>query len=180
MEKTNTVLGNEFEKAGSDLLAAFSAFAATDINKVPFSHSWTPGQVMEHLVKSIGGVLYFLDQPGQPANRPADQLVNNIRQTFLDFSIKMLSPEFVVPEEKDYDKETMTGAMQHIISGVSAAIKNEDLSVLSGFAFPGSEGGLTKLELVHFGTVHILRHTHQLQNIYQYINNQKVNNYESA
>src|SRR5688500_18384836 len=80
-------------------ITAFDRFTAEQINVVPFEGSWTPAQVAEHIIKATSGLP---DNKTAPADRSADAKVAEIESVFLNFDIKMKSPEFVLPGNKEF------------------------------------------------------------------------------
>ena len=74
----------------------------------------------------------------------------------------MKSPDFIVPESKDYDKEGLLDHLQKALGLIGETAKSLDLSqTCTAFPFPGYEE-LTRLEWVYFVICHTRRHSHQL------------------
>ena len=118
----------------------------------------------EHVRKSLKGGAVLLTTNTKPSERPPGQFIENIKNTFLNFSIKMNSPEFIIPTEMIYNKDILIEKLSSA-KEISEVAKTLDLSELCmGFAFPVL-GHLTRLEIIHFYTYHIQRHDHQLENI---------------
>ena len=96
-----------------------------------------------------------------------DEKVKEIRRDFGDFSIRMTSPDFVVPGNKQYDREELLQSLSALKTEIVNAANHFDLSeTCMEFAFP-VYGHLTRLETINFIIVHTQRHIHQLKNIYQ-------------
>lgn len=160
----NKELYCEFDKASGEMLQLLSALNQAQLNAVPFEGSWTAAQVGEHLRKSYE-VKNLLYHPVQPTHRAPDQWVEQIRTDFLNFSVKMQSPEFVVPEAIIYDKDALIGALKNSREQILQATETLDLSLTCpAFAFP-VYGALTRLETIHFLICHTLRHNRQLKGI---------------
>ena len=105
LSNTNELLA-EIEKAVSDLVNLFSSLDDNKINVVPYQGSWTAGQLLRHITKSTTATAAAMQMPSQPAERDAGKRINEIRTVFLDFDHTLQSPEFIVPEEGHYNKQT--------------------------------------------------------------------------
>lgn len=138
---------------------AFKTADNDDINSAPFTGSWTPAQVMNHLTKSNLSIAKAMSFEGSEAHRGADKRVPELRQMFLDYSVKYKSSEFIKPEEGLYDKQLCINAFKHAIETLneSAAAAN----VTDAISHPAF-GEITKLELLHFTVFHLQRHLRQL------------------
>ena len=156
----------EFIKTAQDLEKILSAIPETGFNQDPNNRGWTAGQVFRHLVKSNGGFLQVINGPVKETHRPPDEWVKKISSDFSDFSIKMESPEPVVPEMKEYDKERMLHSVQEINKGLLYSIQNLDLTkTCTLFRLP-VYGLLTRLEAIYFVIAHTKRHLYQLNKFY--------------
>ncbi|MGZ3928233.1 MAG: hypothetical protein ACXVJG_14855, partial [Mucilaginibacter sp.] len=62
-------LPNEIEKTKKELLNALGQFDQGNINIVPFEGSWTGGQVAEHVLKSVSGILENIKGTTVPTER---------------------------------------------------------------------------------------------------------------
>lgn len=136
------------------------------LNVVPFAKSWTAAQVLAHVTKSVRAMSQAMEMPGKPAARDATARVQELKDMFLNFSVKYVSPEFIVPEDKQYTKtEIMAGlesCSRQLLKNAATANTGEIIS-LPLF------GEITKMELLHFVLYHTQRHLHQLQNILTHI-----------
>lgn len=147
----------------SEFYDFFSAIPAETINTIPFPGSWTPAQLVRHLLMANGGCLEELSGPVQHTTRPYDTGVDQIRNAFLDFSVKFQAPEFVVPPAIDYDKEELLASWKNTQSGLLDAVDQQDLTqTCLLFELPGL-GYLTRWEVLHFLLYHTQRHLRQLQ-----------------
>jgi hypothetical protein len=156
-------LREELDATFACLHSLFTAVPENAINTVPFPGSWTPGQLLRHLEMANGGCLETLRGPVQDTARPFDTAVENIRNSFLDFSTKFESPDFVVPPAIHYDKEDLLGSVRSIRSGLLTALDTHDLTqTCLLFEFPAI-GYLTRWEVLHFVLYHTQRHTEQLR-----------------
>ncbi|OQP46893.1 hypothetical protein A4H97_05065 [Niastella yeongjuensis] len=159
---TATELLQEFEAATEGYLDIVSGLNQDEINTVPFLGSWTAAQVTEHLCKSDNGMINALNGPVHTTNRPPDAGVGNLRHVFLDFSTKLQSPEFIIPEERTYDKDTLIYSFKAGREQIGEAIKSLDLT--SSLHMP-IFGEPTRLELIYFVIFHTQRHINQVKHI---------------
>ena len=160
---TNTpALLEAIKAAGADLRDQLSGLGADRINTVPFEGSWTAAQLADHVSKATAGLAATMAMEGEPTDRQPDERVDALKTTFLDFSLKMQSPDFIKPGPGPYQKEEILAALDNAFGTVGAVDANADMSVvLNGLPM----GPITKLELLHFVLYHTLRHNHQLENI---------------
>ncbi|HTD99439.1 MAG TPA: DinB family protein [Mucilaginibacter sp.] len=164
---------DELKDTGSELKQVLSSFAQEDINKVPFAGSWTAGQVAEHVLKSASGVLANVNSDVQPTERNPEEHVKMLSDAFLNFEIKMKSPDFILPTDEPKEKTTLLNSLSHTINNLEQAARTEDLSATcTAFEMP-TVGALTRIEWLSFANVHTLRHIHQLKNIKQAIDQHK-------
>lgn len=159
-------LAKDITNAGNDFLTALSVFSDEDFNKQSFEDSWTPGEVAEHVLKQIQGTLNNVNGPTAESNRQADASVPMFRKIFLDFSIKMKSPDFILPSTGKKEKWILESRLKKSFDDLAAfAASGIDLTVLcTNFQMP-TVGNLSRLEWLSFADVHTQRHTHQLKEI---------------
>jgi len=149
----------------ANFLTALNKFNPDNFNTIPFEGSWTPGQVAEHVFKSLDHSPQLLSGPSKPTERNPEQNVAGIRRMFLDFSTKMKSPDFILPSDEPKDLASLTKKLGDTLQAVIDAAKTIDVNLtIVGFEFPGS-GPMTRIELLNFLSVHTQRHTHQLEAI---------------
>lgn len=160
--KSSTEFLQEFEAATDAYLEIVAGLSQEEINTVPFEGSWTAAQVTEHLYKSDNGMIKALTGPVQPTNRPPDAMVDNLRATFLDFSTKLKSPDFIIPVEGTHDKEALISAFKASREQIGKAIKTLDLTETCHLPIFGAP---TRLEIIAFVIFHTQRHTNQVKHI---------------
>lgn len=154
----------DVEKTVTELLQTLSAFNDNTFNTVPFEGSWTAGQVTEHVLKS-SGVSVVLSGRTAPAERDPEQYIAPLREQFLNFGIKMTSPDFILPSEGPHDKQALMQELTDVWKKTVAIAETQDLSALClDFEMP-MVGAMTRKEWISFLSVHTQRHTHQLKNI---------------
>ena len=163
----NTTLIASIKQTMEELQKVFSSFTQQQVDVVPFKESWTAGQVAEHIIKAIGNVPEFLNSNTVPTNeRPFDGNVAMLEHIFLDFSTKMQSPPFILPEATQHDKEAILEQFSNLKTQMITAAETLDLTLTcKSFEMPGL-GFLTRFEWLNFFVVHTKRHTHQLEKIY--------------
>jgi len=145
-----------------EMLSLVSSTNGSDINAIPFEGSWTTAQLATHVTKSNKAIAQGLHIEGKPAHRNLEEGVPHLKKMFLNFETKFKSPEFIVPENKQYDKEAVVAALNASIEQLKeAAIKVNLAEIINLPVF----GEITKLELLHFVLYHTQRHIHQLKGI---------------
>lgn len=156
-EKTEVL--NAIENVISEINGLLSSLDENKINKVPYKDSWTAGQVSRHVSKSINGMAKTMRIEAKPAERRVDEKIPMLKNVFLDFSKKLVSPSFIVPEESLYE----IGAARTELNNAFEMFKESTLSAnLSELPENLPLGAITKLELLHFVMFHTQRHLHQL------------------
>ncbi len=160
--KTDNILLQEFEHATQAYLNIVAGLSQDEINTVPFLGSWTAAQVTEHLCKSDKGMINALNGVVYPTNRPPDAGVQGLRDTFLDFSTKLPSPDFIIPEDATYDKDTLIEKYTTGREQIGKAIETLDLTTTCHMPIFGEP---TRLEIIYFVIFHTQRHTNQVKRI---------------
>jgi len=132
------------------------------VNTVPYEGSWTAPQLLTHVTKSISGTAQAMGAPGKPAERDPGQRMDEFKKIFLDFSIKMNSPEFIVPEDRIYEKATTIEKLEDAFGQLQKNAADANLTELvEDLPF----GPTTKLEILYFTLVHTQRHLQQMERI---------------
>lgn len=159
------------DETSSKLIMAVDAVDVHTFNSVPFPSSWTSAQVMVHVIKSNLTISKALKLEGKIIEREPDDRVDELKELFLDFTIKFQSPEFILPPESWYNKEQLEKDFLQSIDQLKEEALHVDLAeAISHEAF----GVITKLELLYFVLFHTQRHIHQLQNIITYFFTKKA------
>lgn len=77
----------------------------------------------------------------------------------------MKSPDFIVPQEKEYNQQELIKTLTAIKDEIAEAIETLDTNkTCTGFELPNS-GFITRAEAITFTIVHTQRHIHQLRNM---------------
>jgi uncharacterized damage-inducible protein DinB len=161
----NQAIYQEYMNTYRELLQLLSAFSQEQLNTPPAAGSWTAAQVGRHLQK--GTIADAIEAPGAPTLRAPDEKEAAIKSVFLDFNTKLQSPDFVIPEPGEYNKQQLLQEMEAMVHRTGKAIQAQDLSMTyTGFDFP-QMGQLTKQEWVCFAVSHAKRHIRQVKRIYE-------------
>jgi hypothetical protein len=155
----------ELEETGKQLQEVLSSFDQKEFNTIPFEGSWTAGQVAEHVLKSVSGILTVVQGRTKDTDRDPDEKTPMIAGIFLNFDKKLKNPDFLTPTDSPKDKAALVDALERKMAGLVAATKLNDLSVTClDLELPGS-GEFTRSEWGHLVLYHTQRHIHQLKNI---------------
>lgn len=159
----------DFRKTFSALENAINAFSDKSYNEIPFENSWTPAEVVQHIILSIENFASVLNGTTEETMRPVDMLIPKFESIFLNFETKMKSPAFIDPKRESYSREEQLIKVKQAADTILNAIKELDLSpTCLDFKLP-SIGVMTRLEAVYFVIFHTQRHTHQLIEIKQFL-----------
>ncbi len=149
----------------NDLMQLLSSFNDEQINVVPFTGSWTAGQLSKHVLMSNLGFIEIMNGPYKETQRQPDKMVQKIKSDFLDFSTKSQSADNLKPPLIDYNKNELLIALETLKENMNQVIEISDLTkTCTAFELP-IYGFLTRWEALHFILYHTQRHIHQLKNI---------------
>jgi len=149
-------------EAVSDMGGLMESLNEIQVNTVPYEDSWTAGQLFNHVTKSISGLGGAMLKEAPEAERDPAEKVAGFQKTFLDFSTKMQSPDFIIPDPGPYQKQQTIEALKQAFEVLKENAGKANLNeLLTGLPM----GDATKLELLHFVLYHTQRHLHQLQKI---------------
>ena len=153
----------EIERTTDELLQIIGGFEENKFNEMPFKDSWTPGQVAEHIYLSVAGILSTVKGSTGPTNRDPRQMVAPLRDVFLNFDIKMQSPDFILPSNDPKDKKSLMHSLKETWTGLARTAGTQDLyATCLDFDMP-TIGPMTRLEWISFAVVHTQRHIWQLK-----------------
>ena len=159
----------EIKRTKEHLLETLFQFDEVNINTIPFEGSWTGGQVAEHVLKSLSGASMNVSGEVKHTERAPDEHVKELRDIFLDMSIKMKSPEGIVPSDEPKNKEALAARLGDKLDGLKSVAANEDLTQTCTLFEMYKMGALTRLEWISFSMYHTQRHTNQLKNIIDHL-----------
>lgn len=153
--------------AVSDMGGLMQSLNENQVNTVPYADSWTAGQLFSHVTKSINGMAGAMLKESAPTERDPGEKIAMLRETFLNFSTKMQSPDFIIPDDGPFEKQTSIEALEKAASTFKENTSKANLKdVVTGLPF----GDVTKLELLHFLLYHTLRHLQQMHKIADALN----------
>jgi DinB family protein len=168
-KKMKNTLQIEWELTSNDLLQGLASIKTEDFNRIPFKGSWTAGQLAEHMEKAIGPEVLF--GRVHPTERRPDEKVEAIQAVFLNFDIKMRSPDFIQPTGTVHQQDQLIASLEKKVSLVKEAISTLDLSeTCDDFNIPVF-GEFTRLEWISLFISHTQRHIRQLKNIAEKLKN---------
>lgn len=144
-----------------------SSFSEEEFNTIPYKDGWTAGQTTQHIILACSGYPELFGGRKQKTIRKYEEFVSQLDSIFLNFNSKMNAPEFLIPEKKDYNKNSLTLSILKIESDLLEETEKHDLTLTClDFHAPGFEN-FTIYEWIHFALVHTQRHTHQLNSIFK-------------
>lgn len=161
-ERSLAALFGPLDQQMLELLQVLSPLSEQQINTAPFPGSWTAAQTTRHIIKSNGSIGQALSLPGEKTMRTPDQRVPELKEIFLDFTVKFQAAPFITPTREVYEKERLIADLKRSTSRLKQASREADLDdAIHHPAF----GGITKLELLYFVQFHTQRHVRQVKNI---------------
>lgn len=156
-------LYGDINEAVAALDGLISSLDENKINTIPYAGSWTAGQLIRHITKSTDGMAKVMRAESKPAERAIDERAAELKKIFLDFSSNLQSPDFIVPEDRHYEKLEVIKELNSSFEQFRESTDKANLSdLVEGLPF----GAVTKLELLHFVLYHTQRHLHQMKRIY--------------
>lgn len=159
-------LAKEYGELYISLLQIIADFNEKDYNKQPSTGGWTPAQVVQHIILATGGLP---DQNTKEADRLYSEKDELTRAAFLNYNIKMQSPEFLQPDSREYNRDEQVKMLESIRDNHLISIRDKDLfAECLDFELP-VWGTLTRYEWLKFIGYHTTRHMHQLKNIHNVI-----------
>ena len=139
-----------------------SAVDEEKVNTVPYEGSWTAPQLLRHVTKSINGMTKAMQTDAKAAERDPAERIGQLKSIFLDSSKKLTQPEFIVPEERIYEKQS---AIEGLNKSFNRFKESTDTANLNELVEGLPLGPITKLEIIHFVLYHTQRHLHQMKKI---------------
>lgn len=144
-----------------DLVGAFSN---ENFNQVPFEGSWTPAQVASHIIMATDGIP---DEHVEVATRNYKQQVGMITAMWTNYSVKMKSPDFLVPNNPLTNKLQALKEINRIKEKLAVVALEKDLTeICLDFEIP-SFGKMSRYEWLVFIALHVQRHAHQLREMHK-------------
>lgn len=166
-----TKLQKKITETFEQLNEILSSFSESELNIAPYKGSWTAGQVVQHLIMASSGFPEMCSGPTEMTSRKPDEKVKDIEALFLDFSIKMEAAEFIMPQDIEYNKNSLTLSLQKIEDELLHISETYDLTLTClSFEIP-TFGKFTIYEWVNFTLIHMQRHIKQLNAIFRAVTN---------
>jgi len=157
-----TELLSAIDEVVSQLQGLMSTLDENRINTIPYKDSWTAGQLFRHVTKSTNAMSKAMSMESKPAGRDPGEKIAMLKKTFLDFSEKLKSPDFIVPEPGPYEKQTSIEKLNKSLRHLKESAGNANLTdMVDNLPL----GAITKLEILHFVLYHTQRHLHQMKKI---------------
>jgi hypothetical protein len=148
-----------------DMLNTFELTAPHDLNRVPFEGSWTAGQLAEHIRLSLSSGIGLINGNTRATDRMPDMYVQAVKDLFLNFDMKFKAAPIITPEDKYYDKDTLSNELKNRFNDLINLAQTKDLTDTCLAAEFKGIGYLTGLEWAYQGVYHVQRHIQQLKNI---------------
>jgi phage-related protein len=169
---TKTLDTNETLSATADVISELTdlmlAVDEDKINTIPYDGSWTAPQLLRHVTKSINGMTKAIHMDAKPAERDPGERIEELKKIFLNFSKKLTQPDFIVPEELIYEKQSSIEELNKSFNRFKESAVNANLDdLVVGLPL----GPITKLEIIHFVLYHTQRHLHQMKKICEALKN---------
>jgi hypothetical protein len=121
--------------------------------------------VAEHVYKSISDMPSLLLSETKDAGRDVFEKSEAIGGIFLNFDVKLKSPDFILPSNDPKQVSVFVDNFKKKTSEINRTARQVDLSCLYiRFPFP-TIGELTGWEWIYFAAAHSTRHTLQLKKI---------------
>jgi hypothetical protein len=158
---TNEIL-SAIDDAVSQITNLLLAVDDDKVNTIPYEGSWTAPQLLRHVTKSINAMTNAMQMDAKTTERNPGERIEQLKTIFLDFSKKLVQPEFITPEERIYEKrasiDELDGSFNQFKESAERANVND---LIEGLPL----GPITKLEIIHFVLYHTQRHLHQMKKI---------------
>ena len=169
---TKTLDTNETLSATADVISELTDLMLSvdedKVNTIPYDGSWTAPQLLRHVTKSINGMTKAMHMDAKPAERNPGERIEELKKIFLDFSKKFTQPDFIVPEELIYEKQSSIEELNKSFNRFKESAGNANLDdLIEGLPL----GPITKLEIIHFVLYHTQRHLHQMKKICEALKN---------
>ncbi len=161
---------DELENTLNKFTGIISSLNDDLLNKESRDGSWTLGQIGKHVIKVNSVFLKQLNGKVEDTKRKYDEKAEDIKARFLNFEINIKSPERVLPETTNYNKDELLKSLKEINSGIIEAAKTLDVTKTCKMFEVPVLGYLTRYEIIYFVTYHTKRHIHFLEKRIQSLN----------
>jgi hypothetical protein len=148
-----------YQQLTTEYIATLQKFNDDQINQIPNNVGWSAGQVISHITKANQSS--FLGAKGEICTRDIGENLAELELTFLNFDIKMESPDFILPDNKSFTAEESIFNITQCFQALSDALDESEMDEILNSPL----GSLTKWEIANFMIFHSKRHLYQLKNI---------------
>ena len=148
------------DRAISGMLDLMLPLDNDEVNAVPYKDSWTAAMLFRHVSKSLNAMSGAMRMDSKPAGRDPGEKIPELKKAFLDFSVKMKSPDFIVPENGPYEKQSISEELKNSFRQLKESAADARLpDLVEGLPM----GPITKLKYL-FCHDHSAAHLHQMKN----------------
>mgnify|MGYP001425631465 CR=1 FL=1 len=152
-------LKESYNQLSEDFQKTLESLKDYEINQTPSNSGWTVAQVVSHITKANDS--RFLIAKGRSCDRSPVERIPELENIFMNFELKMESPEFILPDQKVFSKEACILNVKKCF--LSLIDRLEDCNTEEIIKTPF--GDLTKWEMANFLIFHSKRHLFQLRNL---------------
>ncbi len=146
-----------YQQLCNEYIALLQSLSDGQINISPSSGGWSVGQVISHITKANQSS--FLGAKGEVCSRDIGEKLAELELTFLDFDVKMKSPDFILPDLKTFSKVESIQKISKCFEALIDALDDSKMDEILNSPL----GVLTKWEIANFMIFHSKRHLYQLK-----------------
>jgi hypothetical protein len=161
---------NDIDKSVSGMLDLMQPMDNDEVNTIPYKDSWTAAMLFRHVSKSMSAMSGAMRIASRPAERNPGEKIPELKNTFLNFNVKMKSPAFILPEDIPYEKQFIFDELKNSTRQFK---ESTGLAYLPDLVEGLPLGPITKLEILHFVMYHSQRHLHQMKKISEALQNRQ-------
>lgn len=151
------ITNQTFEK----LISYIDSIDERNYNK-PVKTGWNTAMFVEHIILGNSEMKQFLLTAPLPLTLPYDMNIENIRKLMTNTIVKLVSPNYLIPEQKMYAIEKHKTTLLQIQVEIIDCILEVDLKQKCGASDMPGFGFMSNFEWLNFSVFHIMRHTNQL------------------
>ena len=146
------------------LINQVSPLSDEQFNRKEDGHSWSPGEVLEHICKLEEGVNRIILGYSEPLReRSPDEKVDKIQSTLEDLEGKLRAGGPITPSAGHKDKDSLVARFQHIRTEQDKLVRHYNLDELCVGFKHAVFGYLTRREWIVFNIHHTYRHLEQIK-----------------
>src|ERR1700719_3881614 len=118
------------DRAISGMLDLMLLLNNDEVNTVPYKDSWTAAMLFRHVSKSLNAMSGALRTDSKPAERDPGEKIPELKKVFLDFSAKLKSHDFIIPENGPYEKQSIYEELKNSLRRFKESAVHANLSDL--------------------------------------------------